>query len=81
MSSAVTMETALEALPGASCDVLISDIGLPDGTGWGLPRRAGLLPGVYCIEMSRFGMGVEHLKSQEAGYRHHLFVLVTLDAL
>ncbi len=72
VSTAGTMEAALGTLPGAGCDVLISDIGLPDGTGWELLHRAGLPPSVYCIAMSGFGMGVDHLKSQEAGYRHHL---------
>ncbi len=72
VSTAETMAAALEALPEAGCDVLISDIGLPDGTGWELLQRAGLGPNVYCIAMSGFGMGVDHLKSKEAGYRHHL---------
>ena len=37
--SALTMEDALRKLPLADCDVLISDIGLPDGDGWELLRR------------------------------------------
>ena len=72
VSTAETMAAALEALSGAAWDVLISDIGLPDGTGWELLQRAALPPGVYCIAMSGFGMGADHVRSREAGYRHHL---------
>lgn len=32
--SARTMEEALSALPTSTCEVIISDIGLPDGDGW-----------------------------------------------
>jgi two-component system CheB/CheR fusion protein len=43
------MEEALAALPDAACEVLISDIGLPDGDGWQLLQRlrdgAKALPG------------------------------------
>ena len=69
-----TMEEALTALPCADCDALISDIGLPDGDGWELLRRvhAHLPRPLYAIAMSGFGMNADHLRSQEAGYRHHL---------
>ncbi len=74
VQSADTMADALTALPEADCDVLISDIGLPDGDGWELLRRIhGKLPHApYAIAMSGFGLGSDQLRSQEAGYRHHL---------
>ena len=70
--SADSMTKALAALPGANCDVLISDIGLPDGDGWMLLRLVQLPHPIYAIAMSGFGMGADQLWSQEAGYRHHL---------
>ena len=70
--TADSMAGALEVLPEANCDVLISDIGLPDGDGWMLLRQLKLPRRIYAIAMSGFGMGADHLKSQEAGYRHHL---------
>ena len=70
--SALTMEGALRALPPAHCDVLISDIGLPDGDGWELLRRARLEPHVYTIAMSGFGLNSDRAKSEAAGYRKHL---------
>ena len=70
--TADTMTKALTALPRADCDVLISDIGLPDGDGWLLMRRLQLPRPIYAIAMSGFGMGEDQLRSREVGYRHHL---------
>ena len=81
--SAKTMAEALEALPGAGCDVLISDIGLPDGDGWTLLQTVQLPRSIYAIAMSGFGMNADRVKSKDAGYRHHLlkpFVPTELDA-
>lgn len=70
--SATTMARALQALPAAGCDVLISDIGLPDGSGWELLRSVKLPHPIYAIAMSGFGMNADRLKSKDAGFRHHL---------
>lgn len=70
--SAPTMNDALRDLPSAKCDVLISDIGLPDGDGWELLRRARLAPRVYTIAMSGFGQNTDRAKSESAGFRKHL---------
>ena len=70
--SAKSMTEALTALPTADCEVLISDIGLPDGDGWELLRNAQLPRPVYAIAMSGFGMNADRVKSKAAGYRHHL---------
>ena len=70
--SAQTMREALSALPAADCDVLISDIGLPDGDGWELLRQAKLRDSIYSIAMSGFGMNADRSRSEAAGYRRHL---------
>lgn len=70
--TACTMHDGLAKLAEEPCEVLISDIGLPDGDGWELMRRAKLPPTVYTIAMSGFGTGSDHLRSKEAGFRHHL---------
>ena len=70
--TADSMTKALATLPQSDCDVLISDIGLPDGDGWMLMHHLQLPRPVYAIAMSGFGMGADQLKSQEAGYRCHL---------
>ena len=72
IEAAHSMKEALTALPNAKVDVLLSDIGLPDGDGWELLKRAGLPKSVYAIAMSGFGMGNDHRKSRAAGYTRHL---------
>ena len=71
VQSAKTMAQALELLPTADFDVLISDIGLPDGTGWELLEKVRLSRPIYAVAMSGFGMNADRLKSTAAGYRHH----------
>jgi CheY-like chemotaxis protein len=70
--SATTLAGALEALPASNCDVLISDIGLPDGNGWDLMMRLGADRPQYAIAMSGFGMSSDRQRSLNVGYRHHL---------
>src|SRR4051812_13701191 len=66
--SARSVHEALDALVSAELDVLIGDIGLPDGDGWELLRRAGLPAHVYAIAMSGFGTQGDRVKSRDAGY-------------
>ena len=64
--------------------MLISDIGLPDGTGWELLQRLQLPHPIYAIAMSGFGMNADQARSRAAGFRHHLlkpFPLNELDGL
>ena len=39
--SARTKAEALDEMPTANCDILISNISLPDGTGWELIQEVG----------------------------------------
>ena len=72
VQSAATMAEAMAALPNARCEVLITDIGLPDGSGWDLLRQAKFNHPVYAIAMTGFGMTTDRFKSKGAGFRHHL---------
>jgi len=78
---ATTIKEALEKLTTAPSDVLISDIGLPDGDGWELIERAQSMAPVYAVAMSGFGMGSDQSRSKAAGYRHHLLKPFTPDQL
>ena len=70
--TAVTKEEAVAKVPDAQCDMLISDIGLPDGNGWELMAQLGERAPPYAIAMSGFGQLSDRQRSLSAGYRHHL---------
>jgi len=64
-----------EALREASadpCELLISDIGLPDGSGIDLIRQIAPQPSVGAIAMSGFGMEEDLVRSRDAGFDRHL---------
>jgi DNA-binding response OmpR family regulator len=70
--NAKTVAEARTTLARGVCDVLISDIGLPDGTGWELLEDVTLPRPIFAIAMSGFGMNADNARSLKAGYRHHL---------
>ncbi|TLD71377.1 response regulator [Phragmitibacter flavus] len=72
VQQACCMKDALAALPVNQLDVWISDIGLPDGTGWQLLRRARLPASVYPIAISGFGTANDLSQSKQAGFQRHL---------
>ena len=84
---AATVAGALSAAGDAAetadgtIDLVISDLGLPDGSGLDLMRELSgryRLPG---IALSGYGMEEDLRKSQEAGFARHLTKPVTLDLL
>ena len=72
VETAQSVAEALEKLPNSRLQVLICDIGLPDGTGWELLARANLAPTVFAIATSGFGLTADSEKSIKAGFRYHL---------
>ena len=81
VQAAATMSDALDAAGSGEFDVLISDIGLPDGNGWELLTSLGDRAPPYAVAMSGFGMASDRQKSLAAGYRHHLLKPVEPDQL
>ena len=70
---AVNVATALDAA-NEEFDVLLSDIGLPDGNGWELLReldKRGRRPAV-AIAMSGFSTDQDLACSRDAGFSMHL---------
>ena len=63
-------------------DVLLSDIGLPDGNGWDLlaERDASSRP-PCAIAMSGFGSPNDRQRSRAGGFQHHLLKPVALPEL
>ncbi len=78
---AESVRNALRAAPEARCDVLLSDIGLPDGDGWELLGQLNLPRPMYAIAMSGYGMTADRIRSKAAGYRHHLVKPMGLEQL
>ena len=76
-----TMTRALRDVPAANCDVLLSDIGLPDGDGWELLARLDLPRPLYAIAMSGYGTTSDRIRSKAAGFRHHLVKPMGLEQL
>ena len=72
VSSAQTLSAARGALTNNHWDVLICDIGLPDGTGWELLENGAYRKPPYSIAMSGFGMNADSARSRTAGFRAHL---------
>jgi CheY-like chemotaxis protein len=63
---------ALELASKEQFDLLVSDIGLPDATGYELMQQIKHLHGITGIAMSGYGMDEDIRKSQEAGFSDHL---------
>lgn len=70
--SAGSMREALQKIPESRCDVLISDIGLPDGDGWELMHRLNGRRPRFAIAMSGRGLAEDSARSHAAGFRYHL---------
>jgi two-component system CheB/CheR fusion protein len=81
VATAASMQEALAMAPEAEYDVLISDIGLPDGDGWELLQQARFIHPVFAVAMSGFGMNSDRDRSKQAGYRHHLLKPLDIDQL
>ena len=64
--------SALAAADGQAFDVVISDIGLPDGSGLDLMRELRKRYNVEGICLSGFGMDEDITRSADAGFVHHL---------
>ncbi len=62
-------------------DVVVSDLGLPDGTGYDLMRELRRQRPVLGIAMSGFGMEDDIRQSREAGFVEHLVKPVNLAQL
>lgn len=73
--------TALELADLESFDVVVSDLGLPDSTGYDLMRRLRERHAVRGVAMSGYGTEEDIRKSREAGFSEHLIKPVALPQL
>lgn len=81
VEEASTVEGGLSLLAVQQFDVIISDIGLPDGDGWTLLLNAPPNSFSLAIAMTGFGKGDDRAKSRAAGFHHHLLKPFDPDVL
>jgi CheY-like chemotaxis protein len=81
-AASIAQALALASSPdGPHIDFVVSDLGLPDGSGLDLMRELSNRHGLSGIALSGYGMEDDVRKSREAGFRKHLTKPVDLRAL
>jgi CheY-like chemotaxis protein len=81
VTCASAIEEALRKVSAGNFDLLISDIGLPDGSGCELLQRVRDIQPVPAIALSGFGMEADVKRSMDAGFSAHLTKPVSLEQL
>ena len=78
--TAGSVASAVAAAEAGEFDVVVSDLGLPDGTGFDLIGKLRTLrPGLRGIALSGYGMEEDVRRSQESGFSIHLVKPVDFD--
>jgi HAMP domain-containing protein/nitrogen-specific signal transduction histidine kinase len=80
VQSALTFQSAIELSGKEKFDVLISDLGLPDGSGIDLIQKLASKPPLG-IALTGFGMEQDIRRSRGAGFQHHLVKPIDLNKL
>jgi PAS domain S-box-containing protein len=78
---ASTVAAALEAARATNFDLVISDLGLPDGTGTELMTQLREEHGLRGIALSGYGMEKDTERTREAGFIAHLIKPVDFNQL
>jgi CheY-like chemotaxis protein len=81
VQSANNIESALALSATARFDVLVSDLGLPDGTGIDLIHRLRSDRPALAIALTGFGMEDDLRKTHDAGFNHHLVKPIDVNKL
>ena len=74
-------ETALALAATARFDIVVSDLGLPDGTGYDLMKQLRDLHGLKGIALSGYGMEQDQQRSRDAGFLAHVIKPVNVSEL
>jgi len=81
VACAETVKQALQLAKESKFDLLVSDIGLPDGSGHDLMRQIRARQSIAGIALSGFGMEDDLEKSRAVGFTEHLIKPVNVDRL
>ncbi len=79
--AADNMTKALRIAEEQHFDILLSDIGLPDGSGLELVKRIRAIRDIPALALSGFGMDEDIERSRDAGFSNHLTKPVSIDRL
>jgi signal transduction histidine kinase/CheY-like chemotaxis protein len=79
--TACTVKGALLLVSTHPFDLVISDLGLPDGSGLDLMRQLAKDYGLRGIALSGYGMPEDHVKTQQAGFLAHLVKPINFEQL
>ncbi|MGN6368399.1 MAG: response regulator [Phycisphaerae bacterium] len=72
VDAAASVTEAMNFLKNNRYSILVSDIGLPDGSGIDLVRSVQALQPIPAVALSGFGMEHDIRRSKEAGFAEHL---------
>jgi len=78
---AAALRTAEKEMRLASIDLVMSDLGLPDGSGLDLMRQLSATHGLRGIALSGFGMDSDLAESVAAGFSRHLIKPIDIGQL
>jgi len=81
VATAVSAADAIETFRGRPFDLLITDLGLPDGSGRELLGSLRSIRPIRGIVLSGYGMDSDVAKSRAAGFEDHLTKPVNVDTL
>lgn len=81
VQTASSVESGLELATTREFDLLISDVGLPDGTGIDLLRKLRRTHTMPAIALTGFGQKEDISNAKDAGFAAHLTKPVDLDEL
>jgi signal transduction histidine kinase/ActR/RegA family two-component response regulator len=81
VETAASVASALELAEKHPFDVIISDIGLPDASGYELMEQISRRHGIRGIALSGYGMERDMQRSRDAGFSEHLVKPINLEQL
>ncbi|MDF1755308.1 MAG: ATP-binding protein [Verrucomicrobiales bacterium] len=81
VTCAGTIKEAEAAFEAGDFDLLVSDIGLPDGDGLDLMKTIRMSSDIPAIALSGYGMGDDIQRFEEAGFTTNLVKPIQLDQL
>lgn len=81
MTGVASLAQTREALATGTFDLLLSDIGLPDGTGYDVVAVLREKSAIPAVAMSGFGMEADRARALAAGFAEHIVKPITAERL